>query len=87
MYPLEEGGYLIDTPGIKGFGLIDIADDEVCRYFPDLLRHASGCAYYNCTHTHEPSCAVKEAVAQGLIAPSRYESYLKLLEDDKKYRK
>ena len=79
--------YLIDTPGIKGFGLIDIADDEVCRYFPDLLRHASGCAYYNCTHTHEPSCAVKEAVAQGLIAPSRYESYLKLLEDDKKYRK
>ena len=87
MYPLEEGGYLIDTPGIKGFGLIDIADDEACRYFPDLLRHASGCAYYNCTHTHEPSCAVKEAVAQGLIAPSRYESYLKLLEDDKKYRK
>lgn len=87
MYPLEEGGYLIDTPGIKGFGLIDIADDEVCRYFPDLAPPCVGCAYYNCTHTHEPSCAVKEAVAQGLIAPSRYESYLKLLEDDKKYRK
>ena len=86
MLPLPGGGYLIDTPGIKGFGLIDIADDEVCRYFPDLLRHASGCAYYNCTHTHEPGCAVTAAVERGDIAPQRYISYIKLLDEDGKYR-
>ena len=87
MYPLSGGGYLIDTPGVKGFGLIDIARGEICRYFPDLFRHASRCGYYNCTHTHEPSCAVKEALREGTVHPSRYESYLKLLDDDKKYRK
>lgn len=87
MYPLPGGGYLIDTPGIKGFGLIDIGDDEVGRYFPDLFRLAPQCAYYNCTHTHEPGCAVKAAVAEGRVSPSRYESYLKLLDDDSKYRK
>ena len=54
MYPLAGGGYLIDTPGIKGFGLIDIENDEICRYFPDLFRYAPRCGYYNCTHTHEP---------------------------------
>ena len=87
MYPLAEGGYLIDTPGVKGFGLIDIDREEICRYFPDLFRRAPQCGYYNCTHTHEPSCAVKEALRTGEIHPSRYESYLKLLDDDKKYRR
>ena len=87
MYPLRDGGYIIDTPGIKGFGLIDIAPEETARYFPDLFRYAGQCAYYNCTHTHEPSCAVKEALAEGLVSESRYVSYLKLLEDDEKYRK
>lgn len=87
MYALHEGGYLIDTPGIKGFGLIDINDQEICRYFPELFRYASACGYYNCTHTHEPSCAVQEALLAGEISLSRYESYLKLLDDDKKYRK
>ena len=87
MYPLSGGGYLIDTPGVKGFGLIDIAREEICRYFPDLFRHAPRCGYYNCTHTHEPSCAVKDALREGTVHPSRYESYLKLLDDDKKYRK
>lgn len=90
IFPLTGGGMLIDTPGIKGFGLVDIAPDELARYFPDLFRHASKCQYYNCTHTHEPNCAVMAAVAQGEIAESRYVSYLKMLEDDDqdgKYRK
>lgn len=87
MYPLSGGGWLIDTPGIKGFGLIDLSGDEVGRYFPDLFRYAPRCGYYNCTHTHEPGCAVKAAVEQGEVSPSRYISYLKLLEEDEKYRK
>ena len=87
MYPLAGGGYLIDTPGIKGFGLIDIENDEICRYFPDLFRYAPLCGYYNCTHTHEPACAVRVALRAGEIGLSRYESYLKLLDDDQKYRK
>ena len=87
MYPLSNGGFLIDTPGIKGFGLIDIAGHEVWHYFPEMLRTASGCRFYNCTHTHEPGCAVREAVEHGDIAWSRYESYLKILDDDDKYRK
>ncbi|MDR2890240.1 MAG: ribosome small subunit-dependent GTPase A [Alistipes sp.] len=81
------GGYIIDTPGIKGFGLIDISADELCRYFPDLMRFSSDCQYYNCTHTHEPGCAVVRAVEEGAIADERYMSYLKMLEEDGKYRK
>lgn len=86
MYPLE-GGYIIDTPGIKGFGLIDIDDKELCRYFPEMMRLAPECRFYNCTHTHEPGCAVTEAVKEGRVAWSRYESYLKILDEDDKYRK
>jgi len=86
MYPLSEGGAIIDTPGIKGFGLIDIADTEVFRYFPEFMRYSPGCQYYNCTHVHEPGCAVVHALEEGLIAPSRYESYLKILDEDGKYR-
>lgn len=87
MYPLAGGGAVIDTPGIKGFGLIDIDDAELWHYFPELLRTAPGCRFYNCTHTHEPGCAVVEAVKRGEIALPRYESYLKMLDDDEKYRK
>lgn len=90
IFPLSGGGFLIDTPGIKGFGLVDIAPEELARYFPDLFRYAAGCQYYNCTHTHEPNCAVMAAAAEGKIAESRYVSYLKMLEDDDqngKYRK
>lgn len=87
MYPLAGGGSVIDTPGIKGFGLIDIDDTEVWHYFPEMLRTAPGCRFYNCTHTHEPGCAVIEAVKAGEIALPRYESYLKILDDDEKYRK
>ncbi len=87
MYPLREGGSVIDTPGIKGFGLIDIGEGELWHYFPEMMRIGRGCRFYNCTHTHEPGCAVTAAVAQGGIAPMRYESYLKMLDDDDKYRK
>ncbi|MFR9504360.1 MAG: ribosome small subunit-dependent GTPase A [Rikenellaceae bacterium] len=87
MYPLSEGGYIIDTPGIKGFGLLDIDDDELWHYYPEMMRFGSECQFYNCTHTHEPKCAVIRAVEQGEIAYSRYESYLKILDEDEKYRK
>lgn len=87
MYSLAGGGAVIDTPGIKGFGLIDIDEAELWHYFPEMMRVAPACRFYNCTHTHEPGCAVAEAVKAGEIAWPRYESYLKILDDDEKYRK
>lgn len=87
MYTLPSGGRIIDTPGIKGFGLIDIDDAELCRYFPEMMRLSPECRFVNCTHTHEPHCAVREGVERGEIAFSRYESYLKILDEDEKYRK
>ena len=85
MYPLA--GAVIDTPGIKGFGLIDIDEAELWHYFPEMMRVAPACRFYNCTHTHEPGCAVTEAVKAGEIAWPRYESYLKIRDEDEKYRK
>lgn len=76
-----------DKAGIKGFGLIDIDDAELWHYFPEMMRVAPECRFYNCTHTHEPGCAVVEAVREGKIAYARYESYLKILDEDEKYRK
>ena len=87
MYPLAGGGAVIDTPGIKGFGLIDIDEAELWHYFPEMMRVAPACRFYNCTHTHEPGCAVTEAVKAGEIAWPRYESYLKIRNEDEKYRK
>ncbi len=87
MYRLRTGGSIIDTPGIKGFGLIDIEGSELWHYFPEMIGRSGQCRFYNCTHTHEPGCAVIEAVGRGEIAPSRYESYLKILDEDDKYRK
>ena len=87
MYPLAGGGAVIDTPGIKGFGLIDIDEAELWHYFPEMMRVAPECRFYNCTHVHEPGCAVREAVERGEISWQRYESYLKMLDDDDKYRK
>ena len=87
MYPLSEGGFLIDTPGIKGFGLLDIDNEELWHYFPEMMHYGRECRFYNCTHTHEPGCAVVAALEEGLIAPERYESYLKMMDDDDKYRK
>uniref|UniRef100_UPI0040252CBF ribosome small subunit-dependent GTPase A n=1 Tax=Alistipes shahii TaxID=328814 RepID=UPI0040252CBF len=87
MYPLAGGGAVIDTPGIKGFGLIDIDEAELWHYFPEMMRVTPACRFYNCTHTHEPGCAVTEAVKAGEIAWPRYESYLKIRDEDEKYRK
>ena len=86
MYRIADG-YIIDTPGVKGFGLIDIDDKELWHYFPEMISRAGECKFFNCTHTHEPHCAVIEAVKCEEIAFSRYESYLKILDEDDKYRK
>ena len=86
MYRVADG-YIIDTPGVKGFGLIDIDDKELWHYFPEMISRAGECKFFNCTHTHEPHCAVMEAVKRDEIAFSRYESYLKILDEDDKYRK
>ena len=81
-------GWIIDTPGIKGFGTIDFEREEVSHFFPEIFRIARECRFGNCTHTNEPGCAVQEAVIRGEIAESRYESYLSLLGDcdESKYR-
>ena len=86
MYRVADG-YIIDTPGVKGFGLIDIDDKELWHYFPEMISRVGECKFFNCTHTHEPHCAVIEAVKREEIAFSRYESYLKILDEDDKYRK
>ncbi|MBQ2727878.1 MAG: ribosome small subunit-dependent GTPase A [Alistipes sp.] len=87
MYPLRDGGFVIDTPGIKGFGLLDIDNDELWHYFPEMMYFGQACRFYNCTHIHEPGCAVVAAIEAGEIAEQRYESYLKMMDDDDKYRK
>ncbi len=86
MYPLCFGGFLIDSPGLRGFGLVDLKKEEIALYFPEMLRAAKDCRFTPCTHTHEPGCAVKEAVDQGTISPERYNSYLGMLEEDTKFR-
>lgn len=86
IFPLTGGGFLIDTPGVKGFGLVDIKKEELYRYFRDLMSYSAECGFYNCTHIHEPKCAVIKAVVDGHISESRYESYLKMMEDDTKHR-
>ena len=88
MYFLPQGGALIDTPGIKGFGTFDMEREEVSHYFREIFQTSAQCRFGNCTHTHEPGCAVLEAVAEGRIAESRYNSYLSMLEDkeEDKYR-
>lgn len=88
MYALPEGGYLVDTPGIKGFGTFDMEVEEIGHYFPEIFHTSANCKYGNCTHTHEPGCAVRDAVEQHLISQSRYASYLSMLDDkdEKKYR-
>jgi ribosome biogenesis GTPase len=86
MFELD-GGFVIDSPGIKGFGLIDIDKAEVYHFFPEIFRVSAGCKFGMCSHTHEPECAVKTAVESGEISESRYLSYLKILEgNDGKYR-
>ena len=89
MYFLKDGGAVIDTPGVKGFGTIDFQREQVSHYFPEIFAMSSGCRYGNCTHTHEPGCAVLKAVEESRISQSRYASYLSIMDDsaDDKYRK
>lgn len=88
MLPLPNGGYLIDTPGIKGFGTFDIGREELTSYFREIFHFSKECRFSDCTHTHEPGCAVRKAVADHFIAESRYSSYLSMLDDqvEGKYR-
>lgn len=86
MYRLASGGFIIDTPGIRGFGLVDLEREEIASYFPEMLRASENCRFTPCTHTHEPGCAVKAAVEDGTISYERYSSYLGMLEDETKYR-
>ncbi|MCQ2177563.1 MAG: ribosome small subunit-dependent GTPase A [Bacteroidales bacterium] len=86
MYPLEFGGYIIDSPGLRGFGLVDLQKEEISKYFPEMLRVTDNCRFIPCTHTHEPGCAVKSALESGMISPERYNSYLGMLEEDSKFR-
>ncbi len=89
IHQLPEGGQLIDIPGVKGFGTIDFDSAEVSHYFPEIFRISKDCKYNNCTHTHEPGCAVLNALDEQLISQSRYTSYLSIMEDSNpdKYRK
>ena len=88
MLRLPFGGWAIDTPGIKGFGTFDMEPEELSGYFRDIFHFSKDCRFSNCTHTHEPGCAVLKAVEDHYIAQSRYQSYLSMLEDkeDSKYR-
>lgn len=89
MFAIGTDAYIIDTPGVKGFGTIDFDVNEVSHFFPEIFRISANCRYGNCTHTHEPGCAVLKAVDESLISQSRYASYLSILEDgtEGKYRK
>lgn len=88
MLQLADGGYIIDTPGIRGFGTFDMEPEEISSYFKEIFRFSKDCRFSNCTHTHEPGCAVLDAVENHYIAVSRYQSYLSMLEDkdEGKYR-
>ncbi len=89
MFELSQGGYIIDTPGIRGFGMTDMENEPLFHYFPEIFRVSARCKYHNCIHVNEPDCAVIQAIESGEISVSRYNSYLNLLEEQKnasKYR-
>ena len=88
MYEWEGNSYIIDTPGIKGFGTIDFQKEEVGHFFPEIFKASAECKFNNCTHTHEPGCAVLAAVEEHLISQSRYNSYISIIgdADESKYR-
>jgi ribosome biogenesis GTPase len=88
MFPVVGGGYIIDTPGIKGFGSFDMETEEIGHYFPEIFKFSANCKYGNCTHRNEPGCAVIKAVEEHYISQSRYTSYLNMLDDkdESKYR-
>lgn len=82
MYPLPEGGYIIDTPGIRDLELVEMKPDEVGHYFPEIRKHMQKCKFNNCTHDHEPGCAVKAALHEGLIPQERFNTYLQIIHGD-----
>ena len=88
MFEIMPGSYIVDTPGVKGFGTYNMEAGEISHYFVEFFELSKECKYGNCTHTHEPGCAVLAALERGEIAPSRYQSYLSMLEDkdEGKYR-
>ena len=87
MFELASGIRIIDTPGIKGFGTIDIIPEELSHFFPEIFRASKQCRYHNCLHLHEPDCGVKSEVENGTISESRYINYLMMMEEeDGKYR-
>ena len=86
LYNISFGGYIIDTPGIKAFGMLEMEPWEISHYFPEIFKISADCQYNNCSHTHEPGCAVKTAVEKNEVARSRFISYLGLLETDERYR-
>lgn len=87
MFKLNEGTFIIDSPGIKGFGLIDLTPSEIGLFFPEIFKESKNCKFYNCTHVHEPNCAIIESVKEGRISFTRYKSYLNMVtEDHAKYR-
>ncbi|MBE6287925.1 MAG: ribosome small subunit-dependent GTPase A [Mediterranea massiliensis] len=88
MFSVANNGFLIDTPGIKGFGTFDMEEEEISHYFPEIFKASVNCRYSNCTHRHEPGCAVRQAVEEHFISTSRYTSYLSMLDDkdEGKYR-
>ncbi len=87
MVELASGGFLIDTPGIRGFGVIEIGKEELYHYYPEIFRHAAGCQFNNCTHTHEPGCEVQHAVEEGEIGELRYRNYVAMMDSaEGKYR-
>ena len=86
MYKVDSGGFIVDTPGLRGFGLVDLKKEEIALYFPEMLKVSENCRFAPCTHTHEPGCAVKEAVENGEISYERYSSYLGMLDEEGKYR-
>ena len=81
MFPLPFGGWIIDTPGVRGFGTIEMEANEVSHYFPEIFKESANCRFGDCTHTHEPGCAVLRAIADNRISQSRYNSYLSILND------
>lgn len=87
MFPLKQGGFIIDTPGLRSFGMIDMKKEELSHFFPEIFSLSENCRFYNCSHTHEPGCAVMEAVENDEISECRYSSYLSLMEESgEKYR-
>lgn len=87
LYTLDFGAYIIDTPGIKGFGLVDIEKNDLDNYFPEFFSLKDKCRFHNCMHLEEPGCIVKESILKNQIAQSRYSSYLDMLSEDTLYRK